>query len=118
MNEGEAVAIGVALIVSFAAGVIGLFYSIFDAIHLAGKSESGRATWHPVPFVLAFGLFWPALLLLFPFVIFHAVIERARRADKAWAHVLHGSNGYLMLVRFLQGLGFGIMLSYVGYLVL
>ena len=114
MNEGEAA--GFALLFSFAAGVYGFFYSFYDAIQ-AGKSGSGRsATWHPAPFVFAFALVWPALLLLFPFIIFDAVVERAKRADKAWADVLHGSNGYLMLVRFLQGLGVGIMLSYIGYL--
>ena len=48
----------------------------------------------------------------------HAIIERARRADKAWAPVPHGSNGYLMLVRLLQGPGFAIMLCYVGFLLL
>ncbi len=63
------------------AAVIGLAYSLVDAV--AKSKRDGEAKWQPLPHALGFAIVWPALLCLFPFIVFDNVVARAARAERA-----------------------------------
>ncbi len=93
------------------AAVIGLAYSLVDA-KLKAKRD-GEAKWQPLPYMLGFAIFWPAVLLLFPFFVFDNVLARATKAEKPWAVRLSDEPWYESTGRMVLGLGFGIMCCYV-----
>ena len=96
---------------SLVAAVIGLAYSLVDAV--AKSKRDGKATWQPLPFAFGFAIVWPALLCLFPFFIFDNLVARAARAARAWAARLMDAPWYQHAGRLVLSFSFGIMGCYV-----